>query len=59
MVGNDGIARVDTGFAGNCLIPLQSRPLGGGTWNMTLANEDDFFTDNTDNREVNLYRYTP
>ena len=59
VVGNDGIARVDTGFAGNCLIPLESRPLGGGTWNMTLANEDDFFTDNTDNREVNLYRYTP
>ena len=26
---------------------------------MNMANEDDFFTDNTDNREVNLYRYTP
>ncbi|MCO4772752.1 MAG: LamG domain-containing protein [Deltaproteobacteria bacterium] len=59
VIGNDGIARVDTGFAGNCLIPLQSRPLGAGTWNMTLANEDDFFADNTDPRAVNLYRYTP
>lgn len=56
---NDGIVRVDTGFTGDCLIPLQSRPIGAGTWNLTLANEDDFFSDNTDQREVNVYRYTP
>ena len=59
VVGNDGIARMDTGFAGNCQIPLQSRPLGVGAWNLTLVNEDDFFSDNTDPRQVNLYRYSP
>ncbi len=57
--GNDGIARVDTGFAGNCAIPLQSRPITGGSWTFTATNEDDFFTDNTGNREVVLYRYVP
>ena len=56
---NDGVARIDTGFTGDCLIPLQSRPIGAGTWILTLANEDDFFSDNTDQREVNVYRYTP
>lgn len=59
VVGNDGIVRVDTGFAGNCQIPIQSRPLGAGAWNLTMANEDDFFADNTDPRQVDLYRYTP
>jgi len=57
--GNDGIARVDTGFAGNCSIPLQSRPITAGSWTFTATNEDDFFTDNTGNREVVLYRYVP
>ena len=56
---NDGIARIDTGFSGDCQIPLESRPIGAGTWNLTLANEDDFFSDNTDQREVSVYRYTP
>jgi hypothetical protein len=59
VVGNDGIARVDTGFAGNCLIPLSSHPLSSGSWNLTLVNEDDFFADNTDQRAVTVYRYTP
>lgn len=57
--GNDGLARIDTGFTGDCLIPLESRPIGAGTWALTLANEDDFFSDNTDPREVDVYRYTP
>ena len=59
ITGNDGIARVDTGFTGDCLIPLESRPIGAGTWTFTLVNEDDLFSDNTDPREVNLYRYVP
>ena len=56
---NDGIARIDTGFSGDCAIPLHSRPITAGTWALTLANEDDFFNDNTDQREVNVYTYTP
>lgn len=59
VTGNDGYARVDTGFTGNCAIPLQSRSMSPGTWNFTLVNEDDFFADNTDTRAVNVYRYTP
>ncbi len=57
--GNDGVARVDTGFTGDCLLPLESRPIGAGSWAMTLANEDDFFSDNTDQRQIDVYLYTP
>ncbi len=57
--GNDGLIRVDTGDPTACALPLQSVTLPSGTWDFSLVIEDDFWADNTGDRGLTVYRYTP
>ncbi len=59
LVGNDGLMRFDTGDPEACSVPLRSIDLPAGTWTFSLNHEDDFWDDNTGDRGLTLYRYTP
>jgi hypothetical protein len=56
---NDGLIRVDTGDATTCAIPLRSISLPADAWDFSIVHEDDFWADNTGDRGLTLYRYTP
>jgi hypothetical protein len=57
--GNDGLVRVDTGVGPTCAIPLRSLTIAPGTWDFSIVHEDDFWTDNSGDRGLALYKYTP
>ena len=58
--GNDGLIRVDTGDAQTCAIPLRSIGLpSAGAWDFSFVHEDDFWTDNSGDRGLTVYSYTP
>jgi len=57
--GNDGLIRVDTGSADTCAIPLRSVSLPAGAWDFSIVHEDDFWTDNSGDRGLGVYSYTP
>jgi len=59
LPGDDGLVRVDTGSATTCALPLRSISLPSGAWDFSIVNEDDFWSDNTGDRGLTLYRYTP
>jgi hypothetical protein len=57
LVGNDGLTRVETGTGPSCANPLRSISLPPGSWTFSLNHEDDFWSDNTGDRGLTLYRY--
>lgn len=59
LIGNDGLMRFDTGDPEACAVPLRSIDLPAGSWTFSLNLEDDFWDDNTGDRGLTLYRYTP
>ncbi|MCP4868045.1 MAG: LamG domain-containing protein [Proteobacteria bacterium] len=56
---NDGLLRVDTGSGTTCAIPLRSMSLPADSWDFSIVHEDDFWSDNTGDRGLTLYRYSP
>lgn len=59
LPGNDGLVRVDTGVGQTCVIPLRSLTISPGSWDFSIVHEDDFWTDNSGERGLTLYRYVP
>ena len=52
---NDGFVKLYTGNSYVCSNPLQSHSIDAGSWDFSLVNEDDYFTDNTGTRAFELY----
>ena len=59
LPGNDGLVRVDTGVPQTCVIPLRSLTIAPGSWDFSIVHEDDFWTDNSGDRGLGLYKYVP
>jgi hypothetical protein len=55
--GNDGLMRIETGSNEACANPLRSISISADDWTFSLNHEDDFWSDNTGDRGLTLYRY--
>lgn len=53
---DDGFFRMDTGWPESCALPLRSLSFPAGVATFTVANEDDYFGDNTGTRSARLWR---
>lgn len=56
---DDGLLKIQTGEQQTCAKPLRSYSVPAGAYSWFLSHEDDFWVDNSGDRALSLFLYTP